>query len=46
MNIITFFQQSSIVLMTLTATTRDFAAQMEHACVNQAGQAIPIAQVT
>ena len=44
-NTITFFPQSSIVLMTMTATTRDFV-QMEHAFVNQAGQAIPIVQVT
>ena len=41
-----FFSQSSIVLMTMTAATRDFAAQMVHACVNQDGRAIWIAQVT
>ena len=40
-----FFSQSSIVLMKMTATTRDFAAQMVHACVNQDGRAIWIAQV-
>ena len=40
------FSQSSIVLMTMIAATRDFAAQMVHACVNQDGRAIWIAQVT
>ena len=40
----TFFPQISIALKTMTATTKDFA-QTEHACVNQAGTAIWIAQV-
>ena len=40
-----FFPQISIAPKTMTATTKDFA-QTEHACVNQAGKAIWIAQVT
>ena len=39
------FPQISTVPKTMTATTRDFA-RMEHVCVNQAGKAIWIAQVT